>query len=115
MDQKLLFDLWDLADRPCRHCGLKRACRPKQLCARCSRRPEVRERYASLSKYARQGAGVEGSYRIPPAPTCAPPGSEAKLAVLEQRAALGVCLFHPSDARGFGRDTGRRRELSLVS
>jgi hypothetical protein len=37
--------------------------------------------------------------KLPPIPTAAPPGSLEKLEVLEQRAANGLALFHPYDAR----------------
>jgi hypothetical protein len=33
-------------------------------------------------------------------PTAALPGTEEKVAELERRAALGLELFHPEDARG---------------
>jgi len=51
----------------------------------------------ALAKYARRGV-AEGSSHLPGLPTKTRPGSEAKLAVLMERAQQGTALFHPSDA-----------------
>jgi hypothetical protein len=59
----------------------------------------VRDRYPSTSKFARRGLGnFNGVMRLPEAPTGAVPGSPDKVAVLEERARLGVSLWHPLDA-----------------
>ena len=69
------------------------------LCRRCSRDPAVKLRFPSTSKYVRKGAGLGcRGYRLPDAPTSAAPGSPAKVAVLEERARLGLALWHPLDA-----------------
>jgi hypothetical protein len=39
-----------------------------------------------------------GKSRLPPKPTNALPGSPEKVAILEERARLGVSLWHPLDA-----------------
>jgi hypothetical protein len=88
---------------PCRHCGERKANRPKQLCWRCHMgtvtSPSVRHLYPSTSKFARHG--VRDTYataRRASEPTAAPPGSEAKVLVMIERAARREALFHPLDA-----------------
>ena len=81
----------------CRHCLRANVNRPRGLCWCCYYAPGVRALYPSTSRYAR---GVIDTYAPAPldaAPTTAYPGSAAKLAVLERRAALGLALFHPQD------------------
>lgn len=47
------------------------------------------------------GLGRDNRGELPlPEPTDAAPGSEAKLRELERRAALGLALHHPDDAKG---------------
>jgi hypothetical protein len=59
----------------------------------------VRDQFPSTSKFARRGIGdYNGQGILPPWPTPAMPGSEAKVAVLEQRARMRVSLWHPLDA-----------------
>jgi hypothetical protein len=59
----------------------------------------VRELYPSTSKFARRGVqDFNGKARMPE-PTRALPGTPEKVAVLEERARLGQCLWHPLDAR----------------
>jgi hypothetical protein len=83
----------------CRHCQQERANRPRGLCARCYHQPELRERYVSLSKFARRGPGnFNGQPPLPPFPTTALPGTPEKLAVLQARAGSHQCLWHPDDA-----------------
>jgi hypothetical protein len=70
--------------------------RPGRPCWRCRRAAMVPGR----SKFARRGAGVgNGGYQLPAGPTSAFPGSSEKVAVLEERARLGLALWHPGDAR----------------
>jgi hypothetical protein len=58
----------------------------------------VREQYPSTSKYARRGVGnFCGTAPLPPAPTSAVPGSEEKIAILEERARNRQSLWHPDD------------------
>lgn len=84
----------------CRHCHTGRGNRAKGLCWRCSRSPDVRDRYPSTSKYTRRGLGhFSGVAPLPTEPTLHPPGSAGKLAVMSERARRKQCLFHPDDAR----------------
>jgi hypothetical protein len=80
----------------CRHCGRASVGRPRGLCWTCYYTPEVRNRYPIVSK---RGIGLFNHRSEPPAkPTRALPGSQEKVAVLEQRARLGQGLWHPQDA-----------------
>jgi hypothetical protein len=82
----------------CRHCQRVPSNRPRGLCWSCYYTPGVRERYPSTSKFARRGvADFDGEARLAAKPTNAPPGSPEKVAVLEERARLGVSLWHPLD------------------
>jgi hypothetical protein len=82
----------------CRHCGHDRVNRPRGLCWTCYYTPGVRENYSSGSKYAYRGIGNGNNKRkLPTEPTTAPPGSPAKVAILEARAASGCALWHPDD------------------
>jgi len=59
----------------------------------------VREKYPSTSKFARRGVGdFNGRAALSARPTPAAPGSPEKVAVLEERARLGLSLWHPLDA-----------------
>ncbi len=84
----------------CPHCRLRVVTRPARgLCYRCVKDAAVLAAYPLAgSKYARRGVGNLTGHRPLPAPTAAPPGTPAKVAVLEQRAAGGLALFHPADA-----------------
>lgn len=84
----------------CRHCQKNRPNRPRGLCWSCYYTPGVLEQYPSTSKFARRG--IDGNdnnrgNRPLPKPCRAIPGSEAKVAVLEERARRGLSLFHPAD------------------
>ena len=82
----------------CRHCGRSRVNRPRGLCWSCYYTPGVRERYPSTSKFAHRGIDDFNGWSLePPEPTKALPGSREKVAVLEQRAGLGLALWHPGD------------------
>jgi hypothetical protein len=83
----------------CRHCQRVRSNRPRGLCWSCYYRPGVRDRFPSTSKFARRGV-VDFNGRASPAvlPTAAAPGSPQKVAVLQERARLGLALWHPFDA-----------------
>jgi len=84
----------------CRHCQKVKANRPRGLCWSCYYTPGVREKFPSTSKFARRGVSdFNGKIRLPATPTDAEPGSEEKLRILEERARLGLSLFHPEDAR----------------
>lgn len=68
------------------------------MCTTCYPKQEIRQRYGPIHNsplyYIR-----EDFVRLPPLPepTDAPPGSESKVAVLEQRASKKLALFHPHD------------------
>lgn len=78
----------------CRHCTKNFATRSRGLCASCFADQRLRALYKPKTTNRR-----DRRHRVPPAPesTDAPPGSLAKVAVLERRAALRVELFHPDD------------------
>ncbi len=83
----------------CRHCQKVKSNRPRGLCWSCYYRPGVRDQYPSTSKYARRGVGdFHGRTKLAAEPTTARPGTEAKIAVLAERARLGLSLWHPLDA-----------------
>lgn len=80
----------------CSHCRRPvRLCR-RNLCTRCYYTPDIRMMYAP-AVFVSNGVGQSGSV-LAPGPTGAAPGTDAKVAVLEERAALGVGLWHPLDA-----------------
>jgi hypothetical protein len=83
----------------CRHCHRAKANRPRGLCWSCYYRPGLRELFPSTSKFARRGVmDFYGHTILAHAPTGALPGTPEKVAILEQRARLGVSLWHPLDA-----------------
>jgi hypothetical protein len=83
----------------CRHCQRVPSNRPRGLCWSCYYTPGVRELYPSTSKFARRGVGdFNGAARLAAAPTDARPGTPEKVAILCERARLGVSLWHPLDA-----------------
>lgn len=85
----------------CRHCKVKRVNRHRGLCWTCYHTPSIRQAYATDSTYGQigHGADVAGGYALPDRPTDTIPGSEERIRVLQERAAQGVSLFHPADAR----------------
>lgn len=83
----------------CRHCNRVPSNRPRGLCWSCYYKPGVRELYPSTSKFARRGLDdFNGRSPLPEAPTEAPPGSEAKIRILMERARKRQSLWHPADA-----------------
>jgi hypothetical protein len=83
----------------CRHCQCRRANRPRGLCWSCYYRPGLRDLFPSTSKYCRRGvADFYGRIVLPAVPTAALPGTPEKVCILEDRARLGVSLWHPLDA-----------------
>ncbi len=77
---------------------------PRGLCSACYRTPGVRAFYAAADDNrgdtGRRGGGIEyprGDRSLWPS-TAAPPGSEEKLRVMEDRVAKGLPIFHPDDA-----------------
>lgn len=89
----------------CRHCGVKRANRPRGLCWACYYTPEISARYPSLSKYAaryyKSRGDTEEARPLPRTPTQALPGSAEKVAIMEARFVQNVDLHHPLDKRDF--------------
>lgn len=86
----------------CRHCKQKTCNRPRGLCWTCFYNAEVRKLYECYSsdKYARRGIlDKNGHTSAPGEPTDALPGSAEKIAVLAERAARGLSLWHPLDSR----------------
>lgn len=83
----------------CRHCQRVQSNRPRGLCWSCYYKPGVREMYPSTSKFARRGVGnFNGPSSLAAQPTSALPGTPEKVAILEERARLGLSLWHPLDA-----------------
>ena len=83
----------------CRHCHRVHSTRPRGLCWTCYYTPGVRDRFPSTSKFARRGvADFSGLSALSAAPTSARPGTPEKVAILEERASLGLSLWHPYDA-----------------
>ena len=85
----------------CRHCSERVVTRPRGLCWACYYRPDgLRHQYQSGSPHARRGVGNGNGLGLAlPRPTTALPGTREKLAVLAERAARGLALHHPDDAR----------------
>lgn len=83
----------------CRNCQCKKSNRPRGLCWSCYYTPGVRDKFPSTSKYARRGiSDFNGKHKLPPGPTTALPGTPEKVAILAERARMGVSLWHPEDA-----------------
>lgn len=80
----------------CRHCRTRLVKRPRGLCWACYQ-SAARDLYPPQHEQ-RIGCGVGAVLVYDCEPTTAAPGSEAKLAVLEFRAANRQRLFHPADA-----------------
>jgi hypothetical protein len=98
----------------CQHCKRRRVNRPRGLCWGCYYTPGIVNRYPSVSKYGRRGVGGLNRSRMPEIPTDAPPGSAAKLAILQERARLNVSLWHPMDARYPGDPRNATESLAVV-
>lgn len=83
----------------CRHCRNK-ATRPRGLCATCYYKPAIRKLYVTGGTFnrGRRMPGDPRRVRAARFATCAEPGSEAKLLVLERRRERGQELEHPHDA-----------------
>jgi hypothetical protein len=82
----------------CRHCQKGKVSRPRGLCWNCYYRPGIRGQHPSTSKYGRRGLGnFNRNVPLPPNPTPAAPGTEAKIRILTERAHQSLELFHPLD------------------
>ena len=83
-----------------RHCRRLRVIACRGLCDVCRKRPEVRRLYPTSRGTGRLGVGNGNcGYRLAVRPTAHPPGSPGKVEALEERARLGLSLWHPEDAR----------------
>lgn len=83
----------------CAHCKRLKVARSRGLCASCHLDPSIRCLYNDVKSTGNRGPGnYYGNPQDMPEPTLALPGTEEKLRVLEQRAALGQNLWHPLDA-----------------
>ena len=84
----------------CAHCGKTGVkLRARGLCNVCYNTPEIRHAYPRQNgSTLRRGLGDgNGPRSLPGEATAARPGTEAKLAELERRAAAGLELWHPQD------------------
>lgn len=88
----------------CQHCQKSPVTRPRGLCWVCYYTPGVKGQYGPVSKYGRRGVGTIAKRtptdgRLPtPLPDLVP-GSEAKIAVMAERAARRESLFHPQELK----------------
>lgn len=84
----------------CRCCSKPRRLHRRGLCWTCYYTPGVRERFPPTSRFANRGVPDGDDARpLPPTPTSAPRGSEAKIRALQERARLRASLWHPKDAQ----------------
>ncbi len=85
----------------CRHCNRLPVNRPRGLCWGCYYTPGVKDLFPITSKYASRGYAVivSAELNLPAEPTDAPPGSLAKMRVMQQRIIRGESPFHPRDNR----------------
>lgn len=91
-------------NRPhCARCAQRCRVAARGLCSSCHKRPGVKEQYGVREQSNSRGVGnFNGGTRLA-TPTDAMPNTPEKVAVLEERARLGLALFHPEDAM---RNTG---------
>ncbi len=83
---------------PCLHCDISRKIDSRGLCWKCYREPAIRSLYPCRRVTTSGTRDIPaGGYELDAAPTEAKPGSEAKIAALERRAAAGLAIFHPDD------------------
>jgi hypothetical protein len=90
----------------CKNCARVVHNQGRGLCSGCYRRPEVREQFPANERYAAShplalgNAGFSNDERkLPPCPTSAIPGSEAKIQVMIERLLQGYHLHHPLDPK----------------
>lgn len=90
-----------MSNTVCRHCGKEPATRPRGLGWTCYYTDGVKEQYPPTSPHANAGVGnISGGHALAAEPTQHPPGSPGKIAVMQERVAAQVSLFHPGDAGG---------------
>lgn len=107
---------YKVARTPCRNCLKAPASRlwRRGLCWPCYQTPGVRTKFPVNEKVKRRGV-MNGFLTppLPPEPTSAVPGSEAKVEVMRARAEAGYCIFHPGDATLEGVRGGCGRDVPL--
>ncbi len=81
----------------CRHCGKKCSPGRRNLCWKCSQSKVIRDKYPPASKYGNRGVLDTCKSQPLPMPTRCHPGTEAKIAVMGQRASKGLAIHHPLD------------------
>ena len=82
----------------CRHCGVKKANRPRGLCWAFYYASGVRELYPSASNFVRRILeDFIGRAKLSE-PTTELPGTEEKLVVMQRRASAREAIFHPKDS-----------------
>ena len=98
---------------PCRHCGASRVLHRRGLCYACYFTPAIRKKYGPVSPMGNKALGFDTARQLlPPEPTDAIPGSEAKIRVLEARFAARLQMHHPDDAKLSQGDDGAVRALA---
>ncbi len=80
----------------CRHCQQHPATRSRQLCYGCFENSSIRDLYPPMTR--NKSDRSRRNRRLPRVPTSAPPGSEAKIRVMQHRFMRRMQLFHPQDA-----------------
>lgn len=83
----------------CRHCNRGRVNRPRGLCWGCYYTPGVKDQYPPTGMAARRLGNFAGQSLPLGTPTTVAPATPEKLAVMEERARLKQCLWHPLDAK----------------
>lgn len=85
----------------CKHCGKVGLTRSRGLCYACYQNYEIRKQYGSYTKVPFGSEfNLDSRSRplpLPDQPTEAVPGSEQKVAIMEQRLQSGRSIFHPHD------------------
>jgi len=88
--------------RLCLNCQKCQRSRPRGLCRSCHEDHAIRQQYPPISPHGRRSPRhhERASTRLPPpsAPTRARPGTAAKIAVLAERVAARVALWHRLDS-----------------
>jgi hypothetical protein len=84
----------------CLHCGRDETSSGRGLCLQCHKTPAVRCLYQRMQAGSSFGLAIDNCEPpLPDQPTEALAGSAKKVAILVERAARGVALWHPEDAR----------------
>ena len=86
----------------CRRCARERDWMCRGLCNSCYKDRGIRQEYGtppSSGRTAWPDADHCGDWGAPTTPCLGLPGSEMKVQALQERAALGISLWHPQDLR----------------